>query len=258
MIYEKNERMSLRDTANFKITNKIWNDLSLNHAWSIGYLTYLCKQSGAKSFSQWEDFYFENGRDRLVKIQELSDCVQQVLLNRNIYKERKGDQVNTLTQEQKSINTHMGRTLAELKSVARELYDGVKRRGLKYITLEDCENYTYIRVLDETWIGIERELNTKKSLENMLDGYEVRDVPIEVDVKYAVDFEVYKEDNLVLAVQVKSHKYRANTSGVSYATKNMNSKKNEEYKKVTGVSVLNVYSEVSGKIYNSEEIDKYL
>lgn len=249
------ERMKLRDTREFKSTNTIWNDLKLNIGWSIGYLTYLHKISGATTFTEWETYYFISGRRRIQAINKLPILKKQMLLNHNLYRESPMTNVNLLSRDEMSLNTHMGRTIDELNIIAKELYKGVIANELRNISLVDCQDYTYIRVLDETWLGVERELNTKQTLQNLMPKYEVRDVSIEIDRKYAVDFEIYLNDKLFLAVQVKSSKYHMNTSDILLRTKSYNSDKNKKYQDMYGVPVINVYSDLIGRICNLEEFN---
>lgn len=254
MILSKDKRMDLRNTLNFKKTNKIWNDLNLNQAWCIGYLMQLCKNSKASSFDEWESYYFESGRLRAIKISVIPVFKKQILMDRKVYLNNNLYKIDMLSKQEKRLNTHMGRTREDLFEIARDLFKGVKNSGISDISLEDCENYVYIRVIDETWIGIQREINTKESLQKLLKGYEIKDVSLRIDVKYAVDFEVYKNNKLILALQVKSKKYQLDKKEALIKTKNFNNLKNSEYTKINKVPVIDVFSDFSGYIYNPEDV----
>lgn len=72
-----------------------------------------------------------------------------------------------------------------------------------------------------------------------------------MDHTYAVDFQVYKNDELVCAIQIKPKSYLQNAPYIVKA-RQANSNKYAAYKAKFGVSVLTVISTSKGEIQNKE------
>lgn len=60
MLYDKEIRIELKKSHLFKKSNKYWNKLNLNHGYTVGYLMNLLDKSKAKTFEQWELYYFNS------------------------------------------------------------------------------------------------------------------------------------------------------------------------------------------------------
>lgn len=73
----------------------------------------------------------------------------------------------------------------------------------------------------------------------------------EMDHTYAVDFQVYKDEKLVCAIQIKPKSYLRNAPYIVKA-RQANANKYAAYKAKYGVSVLTVISTSKGDIQNTE------
>lgn len=253
---ERNRRMKVRQTPKFKSTNAIWNQLSLNHAWCIGYLTKLYKMKKFKSHQEWENFYFESGAERLRKISRLSG-EKQILLKDFAADTSNFNKMSVLTSEEINLNKYSGRTEKELYLIAEYMRSEIVKRGNKmHIKLSECVDFVKIRVLDEISIGIEREVNTMAKLQSFYPNLTFKEVPVDFDSKYCVDCEVYDKGNLILAIQIKSDKYKHDESKMLKETKLYNLDKNRRYKEKYGVDVMYVYSAPNGYIEDFSSIKK--
>lgn len=249
LVYEKNRRMELRRTLKFKSTNEIWNTLCLNQSWCIGYLTKLFKTKHFKNHSEWESFYYNSGQLRLEKINKLPKSKQSILNNFKINATDNSNLINSLEKRDININKYSGRTEQELCEIGKYMYDKINETGNKMcITLDECIDFVKIRVIDEISIGIEREINTINKLKSFYPNLTFKEVPVEFDAKYCVDYEVYKNQKLILALQIKSDKYRKGTSAIMTETKSFNIQKNKNYKAKYGIDVMYIYSKQNGFI----------
>lgn len=230
MLMTLNERIQLRETREFKQSNSLWNKLKLNNKRSIGCLMYLIKKSKAKTLEEWSEYYFKTG-----------------LIRKKLTKEY------LLKEEFNKINAEYGRTIDDLMLIAKEFK--------KYFNqpLNIIFNYVYIRVIDETWIGYSRELSAFNEIKSILkEGYSVKDVDYEKDIAYAVDFEIFKNDELIIGIQLKSTKYKEANNGILIQTKNMNHRKNDLYKESYNIDVLYLYIDSNNKIENLDDLIKLM
>lgn len=254
LLKERNRRLSLRSTRKFKSTNKIWNDLKLNQSWSIGYLTTLFKKQNFINIADWEIFYYKSGEERLMKINKLPPHKQNLLKRITFVPNMK--EMSYLTKQEISLNKYYGRTETELIEIGKYMHKEICKRGNPLsIRLDECIDFVKIRVIDEISMGIERELNTIKELERIFPNLRFKQVPVEIDSKYAIDCEVYNQNDRILALQIKSNAYKINNSDILNDTKKFNEEKNTNYKSKYGVDVLYVYSEINGNILNTEIFD---
>ena len=72
-----------------------------------------------------------------------------------------------------------------------------------------------------------------------------------MDYKYAVDYELYRNGDLISAIQIKPKSYRMNAPYIQ-KVRNANRYKNEEYFNKYGVRVFDVISDNKGNILNTE------
>lgn len=123
------------------------------------------------------------------------------------------------------------------------------------LTVEEAFVYAYIRVIDETWIGYQRE---KKAFSKMVcfanklktqgvNGVYFSKSDEYIDTKYAVDVEQYKNGRLVAGFQLKSRKYGESiktTSDVNISSKyRISIEKQKDYERKFGVPVFWVHYE---------------
>lgn len=251
-------RMKLRQSPAFGYTNSVWNNLNLNSGWSIGLLMKITENVSFQTFEEWEEYYFETAKKRQVKLQELPETKRLQLMNlRGIYTDsftyKEG-----LTQEEINLNEGYGRTLEELRYLALHLYKGVLDKGDRYgITPEECFLFTYIRVIDEAWIGMARELNTIQTLENAFPHHIFIKTTPDFDRRYSVDVEMYDtKRRLLCGIQIKSTKYHRADRGIINSAKKINEERNGYYEQMNRVPVLYAYSSPDGAIQNKELYDE--
>lgn len=222
-LFEKEDREMFRNFKAFKETNEIWNRLGFNATAEVGNLMYLIKLSGAKTFEEWEKFYIKSGHER------------QGIIARGYNRYYTRD-----------LDIEYGRTVRQLANKARTFADATG------IDIAFAFNSVYIRIIDETWLGYQRELKAIKLL-NKNKNIIVKNVDYKKDVKYAVDFEVFIKDELILGIQLKSTKYKR---FATQETKDMNIRKNNLYKNSEKVNVLYLYMDNDNDvIVNMDEYD---
>lgn len=250
---ERKRRLAVSKTQQFRNTNEIWNTLGLNHAWTIGYLTRLFKSKKFNNYADWVKFYYKSGEIRKNLLYRLPREKQYILKDCGLYKYKKESLLDRISEEEKQLNLNFGRTEKDLYYTAKYMLCEIKIEGNPHgITLEDCIDFINIRVLDEIYIGMERERNTVATLKKMFPYLDFKDVSILTDTKYAVDFEVFHENELICAIQVKSMKYKNNNSNILIETKKYNNTKNQLYTKKFGVEVHYVFSEANGLIRDTK------
>ena len=127
---------------------------------------------------------------------------------------------------------------------------------LKLESLEECYECVRFRVICETWNGIIlRENNTIKTLKILLPNLTFEKVNGEIDHTYAVDIQVYKDNRLVCAIQVKPKSYLQNAPYIVKARK-ANENKYAAYTEKYGVPVFTIISTGKGEILNKQIITK--
>ncbi len=238
------------DAEKFKSTNAPWNNLMLNDPWSVGYVTTLIELIPFIRKEDWENFYYESGRQREQLIAKLNVDLQniindeaQIRINRNA--------VNQLSWELKNINTQYGRTKDNLYKKAQILFDAVKNNGFG-LTVDECFECVRFRVICETWNGVMvRERNTVQNLHKEFPNTEFRKVTGEMDHAFAVDYELYKNGVLTCAIQIKPKSYTGNAPYIQKA-RNANQYKNQEYLKKFGVEVYDIISDSKGNVLNTD------
>ena len=238
------------DVAKFRSTNAAWNNLMLNDPWSVGYVTALIALEPFKRKEDWEKFYYDSGLKREGLIAGLNFDEKGILQDEQLVRTDKS-RILKLRYELKNLNNQFGRTKERLFRKGQILYDNVKDNGYE-LTVDECFEAVRFRVICETWNGvIIRENNTIENLQNLFPDLEFRKVSGEMDHKYAVDFEVYKDNRLSLGLQIKPQSYTWNAPYIQKA-KYANKMKNNEYFKEFNVKVYDVISDSKGNIINKE------
>lgn len=238
------------DAQKFKSTNAAWNNLMLNDPWSVGYVTTLIELVQFENKEDWEKFYYESGEQREQLIANL-DVGQQNIVNDETLIRINKNAVSQLSWDLKNLNTQYGRTNNRLYKKGQILFDTVRNNGLG-LTVDECVECVRFRVICETWNGvIVREKNTVQNLLKKFPNTEFRKVSGEMDYKYAVDYELYKNGILTSAIQIKPKSYTFNAPYIERA-KSANKRKNQEYLKIFGAQVYDVISDSKGNIVNIE------
>lgn len=238
------------DRVKFSSTNGEWNRLMLNDPWSVGYVTTLIELQEFQSKYDWEEFYYQKGEERLKKMHSLPESKQKILNDFELIRTNR-NLVEGLTWNEKNVNTQFGRTKEEIASKGQVLYNAVKNNGHN-LTLDECIECVRFRVICETWNGvIIRERNTINKLQAKYPNLSFRKVDGEKDYKYAVDYEVFNENNLLFALQIKPISYTWNAPYIVNA-RNRNKIKNEQYTQENNVPVFYIISKTDGQIEKTE------
>lgn len=242
------------DEAKFRRTNGPWNDLYLNDPWSVGYVSTLIETHIFLNKEEWEQFYYDSGEERQLKVQSLPTQVQG-LLNDHTLKRTNPQQIDRLDWYTKNLNFQFGRTKREFLTKGEILYDHFKQKGID-ITLEECAECVRYRTICETWNGIIlREHNTIKQLNEIFSTLEFVKTTGEFDHRYAVDYEIKSNNQLICGIQIKPKTYTFNTSYILKA-RNANARKNQEYFNTFQRQVFDIISKTSGEIENIDVIEK--
>ena len=184
------------------------NRWGLNKANSVGTTSELIRTCSPKSFEEWEEYYFNNA----------------------IQKKRNGIQV----------------TREYIIELGRKLYiklSEVVQNELESIQEEECIDYAYNLVLNRTYEGYRREINTVYGqLESILD-VKIQPAPDEWDRTFNVDFFIQVKDKCI-GLQIKS------VSGLAldhYQWEKMHEQNHAKFEKQNGGRVFFIYSRKSGK-----------
>lgn len=243
------------DKLKFSSTNSLWNELMLNDPWSVGYVATLIELKQFNTKEEWENFYYESGKERNGKIEALSPADQEIT---NDYTQpRKGrNHIFNISWTLKNINYQLGRTKEQLNVKGRELFDRMQFLN-QDITYEECCECIRYRVICETWNGVVcREHSTVENLKMQFPNAVFIKVPGEIDYKYAVDYEVFYNDKLICAIQIKPLSYFKGNAQYLFHARNANQRKNLEYTSEKQVPVFNVSSKTSGEIENTDVLTK--
>lgn len=223
------------DLRKFQSTNGIWNRMELNHPMKVGYVSTLIESRPFHTKEEWRDFYYHSGKERL-----------------RIAKEQ-GVDLSLPSQEAKFLNGNYGRTENELRLLGKQMHNGLLKEGNPYaITLSECIYMVKYRIMGETWNGIHlREMNTLKNLQKGFPGIQFKKVSGEIDFNYGIDFELYQNEILICALQIKPPSYQRGTSKAIMEAKKSNDRKNQSYQKIFGRPVFYIYSKSNGQILNT-------
>lgn len=196
------------------------NRWGLNKANSVGPTSELIRTCEPNSFNEWEKFYFNNA----------------------VQKKKNGVKI-----------TH-----EYIIGLGKKLYiklSEVVQNELESITEEECIDYAYNLVLNRTYEGYRREINTVYGqLESILD-IKIKPAPDEWDRTFNIDFFIQVK-NKCIGLQIKS------VSGLAldhYQWEKMHEQNHAKFEKQNGGQVFFIYSRKSGKkatIENTEVIEE--
>jgi len=198
------------------------NRWGLNKAFSVGPTSELIRACAPASFEDWEDYYFNNARQ----------------------KKKNGIRIT------REYITGLGQTLyVKLSEVVQ--------KELLSISEEECIDYAYNLVLNRTYEGYVTEIETiYGQLEGILER-KIEPAPDEWDRTYGVDFSIKIGDNFI-GLQIKP--ISSGQSINQYQWIEMHEKSHERFENDFGGKVFFVYSIKSSgkkkKIYNVEVIEE--
>ena len=191
-LWDLRKRREARTTEEYRKTNKVWNKYHLNKRENIGHSMLLIKECKPNSFSEWQSFYEKSGQEAK--------------------KAKTGLTFHSFEELRKTIriiNSTHGKTKEDLEDLAKEFQNLLKQEGLDY-DLETCFNYVYLRAVDETYLGYQREMTAERALKDFCNrnSLSVQETTKEDDVLYGVDYEIYKDNKLLAGIQVKGSVYK--------------------------------------------------
>lgn len=240
------------DENKFRSTNDTWNRLMLNDPWSVGYVSTLIETANWKNKEEWEEAYYASGsvRDKYIEQNAAALGYSKEFFNDTTVPHNK-QKYYALDWNIKNINTQKGRTKEDFHAKGKILYEAVKDNGYG-LTLDECVECVRFRVICETWNGIIlREHNTKTTLLRLFPELTIKETSGEIDHTYAVDLELFKENQLICGVQVKPQSYTKNAPYIVKARK-ANTIKYGLYKEKFGVPVFTIISNSKGEIFNQD------
>ena len=242
------------DEIKFRKTNGPWNELCLNDPWSVGYVSTLIETQIFSTKEKWEQFYYDSGQERALKIQLLKNQ-EQKLLNEHTLKRTNPQQIEGLETHLKNLNFQFGRTEEQLFDKGKILHNYLLQKAVD-ITEEECAACVRHRTICETWNGIIiRERNTVKKLNDLLPTFEFIKTNGDFDYEYAVDYEISEHGNIFCGIQIKPKTYTYNTAYIARA-RNTNIRKNQHYFDTFRRPVFDVISKANGEIENPDVINK--
>lgn len=241
--YEK--RKKIRENHIYKNTNKVWNKYRLNKRDNIGSTMNIIKICKPKSLEEWENFYEKSGKE--------ADKIKSHL-SFTSFKE--------LKEAISEINRKHGKTKDNLTDLAKEFQDCLKKEGMD-LDLDTCFNFVYIRAVDETFLGYQREMAAFKTLSDYCQskGFTVKETSDFDDVYYGVDFEIFKNNKLLAGVQAKGSIYKkavnkTPSSNVIKKSDKILQKINREYSTLKKVPVFYIYVEKDFSIKDTTIFDQ--
>jgi len=238
----------LIDKAKFRSTNGIWNQWRLNDPWSVGYVSNLIERKSFHRKEDWEDFYYDSGLKRYQQLLKLAPETRN-LLNDFLLKKQNPARVKTIPQNLIVLNTNYGRTKNDLMLKAKVL---CKETNLS-LSLDECFSCVRFRTICETWNGIILcEKNTIKNMQTRFPQIIFRKVEGERDYAYAIDYELFYEENLLGAIQIKPKSYLGNAPYIRKA-KWANEQKHQKYNRDFGKNVRFVIADITGNILNDDD-----
>ncbi len=240
------------DAEKFRLTNSKWNDLRLNDPWSVGYVSTLIESVSFSSKEDWENFYYKSGMERNELLSQHTQEIQNKL-NDFMLKYKNPSEIGSLDWQLKNLNFKYGRTKNQLAQKGEILHRGINRS--LNISINECIEAVRFRTICETWNGIIiRERNTIIVLKHIFQNIEFKKVDGSFDHKYAVDYELFIESNLICGIQIKPESYTRNVSYINKA-RIANQYKNKLYEKDFVKNVYDVISRSDGAITNPSVID---
>lgn len=240
--YEK--RKKIRYDKTYKASNTVWNKYRLNKRENIGHTMILIKECKPNNFDEWQSYYEKSGQEAHTLKSKLTFHSFDEL-KKSIY----------------IIDCEHGKTADDLTTLAKDFQALLKNEGMN-LDLETCFNYVYIRAVDETYLGYQREVAAFNSLSDYCkdNNLTVKETSNTTDVRYGVDFEVFQKDKLLAGIQVKGSIYKkaAENAGGNIAIKQAEKLLhciNNEYSVMNKVPVLRMYVEQDLSIKDTKIFD---
>lgn len=149
-----------------------------------------------------------------------------------------------------------GRSKEYLRKVAKKLYENLPDN--LDLSLDDCFNCVWYRIIGETWNGIIfREKNTVNQLSKIYNNiFKFKKTNDRLDNNYAVDYEVYYNNELICGLQIKPTSYNESNANYIMQAKKTNLEKNLKYIEIYNVPVITITSDIYGNITSNDTIQE--
>lgn len=192
-LWDYKTRMDTRSDPLYKSTIGVWNDCHFNSRTSIGYSMKLIKECRPRTPQDWETYYLKSGEEGKRSIQNIPNNTSK----------------KTQSLLAKDINANHGKTAEDLEEIAKRFRGALASAGIN-VSPEQAFNYTYIRAIDEAWIGYKREMTAERALARFCrdNSLTLSSSSTHTDLKRGVDYEIYQNGKLVCGVQVKGSAYK--------------------------------------------------
>ena len=226
-------RMSSRATHSFKNCNKAWYEGKFSTRENIGGVMKLLEDCKPSNKEEWINFYFNSGDKALVLKSSLKN-----------YKK-----IN-------SINISHGKTIMEVLELAKQFH-----KLLNGYSLEECFNYAFIHIIDETYLGYEREQKSAKLLDDFCaeHGLVLNDANNYKDIVTGVDYEIKSLSGvLICGIQVKGVNAIYETTQLMVDNMNILKERNNQYMEETGANVLYMLMDNDNTLYNITLFDEII
>ncbi len=240
--------------SRFESTNAAWNNLRLNDPWSVGYVSSLVVYRDFRRKEDWEEFYYHSGRQRNERLNALSRTDHHRLNHFQLILTHP-EKVRGIDPQLRSLNTAYGRTREQLMERAAVLYNHLLRQDSD-LSLLECFECVRFRTIGQTWNGVVlREKNTVQRLREYFPQCTWRNTDGAFDHRYAVDYELLLNGQLVAGIQIKPRSYQMGKQRYLTKAREANQRKNEEYKRHYGCPVYDVISTADGSLLNTEVLE---
>ncbi len=236
------------DANKFRATNAVWNQLRLNDPWSVGYVSTLIEKQPFVAKEDWESYYYESGEKRQTALLQLDNSFQKVL-NNDLLKRENPKAIQQIPFQYRQFNTQYGRTKADFEVKAKALQNHCNID----LTLAEAVECVRFRVICETWNGIViRERAAIQTLQKRFPQIEFRVSDGVRDYQYGIDYELFLNNQLLGAIQIKPPSYQHDKPYLQKA-KLANQRKHQAYFHTYHRNVRYVYANHRGEILNTDD-----
>lgn len=160
------------DREKLKKTNELFNNLKFNSCFKIGRLSTIINKKSFENDEEWINYYFETGYSR-------------------------------------KDNYNYGRTKEEFEDIIKEYFEAISSNlPTENFTYQDARKQMFQRVFYDTWDGMKREFNTISILKRKFPKYDFIKTNGNIDIEYAIDVEVVKQNKLIAGIQLKPLSYK--------------------------------------------------
>ncbi len=231
-IYPFENRLQMRKNKHFKVLDDLWKAKGFDNPEKTGALFYLIKEAhnkyvknntGMLSRNDWIRYYSKSGVERDQKVEDS----------------------NSIYNDFYKLNVYHGRSKKDMIAIAEEFLKCFNDLGYTGLSVKEqgALNIVVIKIIDETYEAYQRQMNTLLNLQNqhpeltfeLADGLTYE--------RNAVDMFVYKDNNLISALQILPDKEDEDS-----ATKDIDEQKHSFFEDIYGISPVSIKATISGII----------